>query len=360
MNGLGQYSKTDAVFKTHWGTHIWFRTSTDPDSVVGIARVQAVWGDEAGKYSLYFWENIQGRASPMNAPILLTTSPYTLNWIYKDLIKPHRDGKRPEVMLIQAKSVENPYFNKDAYELARATMDPRRFNMMYGGEWGRMEGLVYNCWDADVNLVKPFRLPPGTRFVGGIDWGYNPDPFVYVVRAITPEGEHFQVSEFYKTGLTITDCIKHMKQQAQVWGIQVSYCGKDQPGYVEECRRHGVSVIPADNDIARGVDAHYELIKTRRYKIFEGTSPYTLDELDTYHYPEPKDLQPDQSAKPQTPVGQNDHCLDANRYVTISTHRSQMRTSPYTPGDERTTETQEARLVRLKRFSRNRHTENWS
>jgi len=67
MEGLGHYNKSDNEFTTHWGTHVFLRTSTDPDSIVGIPRVRAIWGDEAGLYSLYFWENIEGRAAPMNA-----------------------------------------------------------------------------------------------------------------------------------------------------------------------------------------------------------------------------------------------------------------------------------------------------
>ena len=36
MDGLGKYSKSDSVFQMHNGGTCYFRTETDPDSIVGI------------------------------------------------------------------------------------------------------------------------------------------------------------------------------------------------------------------------------------------------------------------------------------------------------------------------------------
>jgi hypothetical protein len=292
--------------------------------------VRHIWGDEAGKYRLYFWENLQARADAFGATIDLTTSPYAYNWIAKDLVKGALKGTRPDIELIQASSWENKYHSlhdEKAREFKRATMDERRFNMIYGGEFGQMIGLVYDSFDQDVNIVSPTQLPAGTKYYAGIDWGFT-EPFVLVVRGVTPAGDHFQVSEYYKTGLTISDIIRVAKSKKETWNIQTFYCGKDQPGYIEEFNRAGLSAISADNDVRRGIDAHYELIRTRRYKIFRDTSPHTLDELETYHYPEPEDIAPDDKAKDQLPVQNNDHALDANRYVTMGTYRTVEKRAP--------------------------------
>lgn len=359
MRGYGTYLKSDQCFKMLRGGSVYIRTATHPDSIVGIPRVRAIWGDEAGKYSLYFWENIEGRAAPVNGRILLTTSPYSLNWIWKDIIKPAEHGKRPDVCYIKAQSSESPYFNRTVYEKRRLTMDPRRFAMMYGGEWGRMSGLVYDCFDTGQNVVAPFELPSGTRFVAGVDWGWN-DPFVLVVRAITPDGRHYQVSEFYKSGMTLTDMVAVARQKKQVFGVERFICDPSQPGSIEEFNRNGLPAMGADNDIRRGIDLHYELIKTRKYKIFEQTSPHTLDEIESYHYPEPKDLKPDQDSKDAHPVGQNDHALDANRYVTIETYRREIKLTPKAPPDAQVKHKDHTeRLAFLKKRKAARGSETW-
>jgi PBSX family phage terminase large subunit len=324
MEGYGRYKSQEDVFEMFNGGRVYCRTNTHPDSIVGIPNVRAIWGDEAGKFSLYFWENMQGRQSTNNCPIMLTTSPYTYNWIYKDLIKPKREGKRSDVGLIQAASWENPYNSLHDPEVRaqkKATMDPRRFQMLFGGEWGKMHGLVYDCWDEDLNIVEPFQLPIGTRYFGGIDWGYT-DPFVFVVRAITPEGNEYGVSEFYKAGLTLPDQIKIVERATKIYPIERIFCGTDQPGSIEEFNRNKLPAEPADTTkgtIRRGIDLTYELIKTRRYKEFKGAMPYAADERATYHYPEPEDIGPDDSTEEQNPVGASDHAMDAIRYITLGT-----------------------------------------
>lgn len=324
MEGYGDYKETDAVFKMHRGGTVYFRTATDPDSIVGIPDIRAIYSDECGKYSLYFWENIQARQSTKNCPVLLTTSPYTLNWLYKDIIKPARAGKRKDVFLVQAATWENPYNSlndPNTRQLKRQTMDPRRFQMLFGGEFGQMYGLVYDCWSDDENLCEPFEFPVGTKFYGGIDWGYT-DPFVFKIRAFTPDGKEYGFSEFYKSMLTLPKQIEVVKRALQVWKVEQIFCGTDQPGSIEEMCRNGIPAVGADTgkgSIRKGIDLHYELIKTRRYKEFVGTCPYSQDERETYHYPEPEDLGPDDDAKEQNPVGASDHALDTDRMITLGT-----------------------------------------
>jgi hypothetical protein len=362
MQNLGRYNKVDAAYPLAGGGSIFMRTATDPDSIVGVPNVKAYWLDEAGKVSLYFWENIQARAAVKNAKGLLTTSPYSLNWLHKDLIKPKLAGRLPNLKLIQAASWENPYhslFDPVKRAAIRATIDDRRFRMLFGGEWDRMQGLVYDCWDEQENVIDAFQLPPGTRFVAGVDWGFT-DPFVISVRGITPEGRHYGVSEFYKTGLTVADMVQVARQKKEVWGISTFYCDPSQPGHIEEFNRAGCTAIGADNDIRRGIDLHYELIKTRLYKEFRGACPHADDERETYHYPEPKELKPDQASKEQLPVGQNDHVLDSQKYCTIMTFRSHQKHTPKTPEVVQNTDAQRDRIERLKRRPQLGGSERWS
>lgn len=351
MEGWGTYNKKEDVFEMKRGGRCYCRTETDPDSVVGITNVRKIWGDEAGKYRLYFWENLQARADFLKASLDLTTSPYSMNWLFKELVKPALAGKRSDVLYIKAASWENPYHSlhdPKNRQLKRQTMDPRRFDMIYGGEFGQMQGLVYDCWDDDINLIDPIRLPPGTIYYGGIDWGYT-EPFVLVIRAITPANDHYQVYEFYKTGMTLPQQMEIVQQQLQIFGVKRFYAGHERPENILLFNQNGIPTegVP-EKDIQIGTDLHYELIKTCRYKIFRNTSPYTLDEMSVYHYPEPLDLKPDQHAKEMKPVGQNDHSLSANRFVTLKTHRNGPLKSPYCPGDLRPSESQEKRLARLK------------
>jgi hypothetical protein len=348
MEGLGTYDRKEECFRMYRGGTCWFRTGKNPDSVVGITNVRAILCDEAGLYSLYFWENIQGRSSFMQAPIRIVTSPYSLNWLYKDFIKPKRRNPNslPDLELVQATSKDNPYFAPSEYDSKRRTMDSRRFNMMYGGEFDKMQGLVYDCFDEDLNGEAAFPFPSGTQFFGGIDWGYT-EPFVLVIHAVLASGHRFQVSETFHSGLTLPEIGEICKEKMRTWGVLRFYGGPDQPGSIEYLNRIGCPTVGAKNDIRVGIDIFYELIKTRMYKILRGTSPHTIDEMDSYHYPDPKDLKPDQSIKEAKPVGQNDHALDANRYVIVMTHRSNIKSVPKIPNHQKRIQTEEQKIRAL-------------
>jgi len=319
FEGLGTHDKKENCFKIHNGGTVWFRTGVHPNSVVGITRVRAIVCDEAGLYSLLFWETIQGRASFSESPIRIVTSPYSLNWLHKDYILPY-NKKDPnilaEVDLIQATSKENPYFPDREYERKRKTMDARRFNMQYGGRFDRAEGLVYNCWDDDAGIVHPFELPPGTKFVAGVDWGYV-HPFALTVRAYTKDGRHYQVMEFKKAGMTIDRMVDVAKSAMTQFPIQCFFCDPARPEYIDTFNTHGITSIAADNAIRTGIDKHYELIKTGRYQIFHGHHKHTVDEMEKYHYPEYSESGVNKDEKDPNPVKQDDDILDANRYATM-------------------------------------------
>lgn len=364
MDGLGRLDKKENCFILNYGgkdgARCWFRTGTNPDSIVGITNVRGILCDEAGLYSLYFWENIQGRAAFKNCPIMIVTSPYSLNWLYKEIIKPKQKDAdaRPDVLLIQARSDENPYFPKTVYEQRKATMDPRRFNMMFGGRFDRMEGLVYREFSEFENMMDYEPMPLYTRYVAGVDWGHT-HPFVIVVRAITPDGYHIQVGEYYKTGLSALDMIEAGKQMARSWGIKVFYADPARPDMIADFNSAGLPCIGAKNDILDGIEHHRDLIRSRRYKIVRGSSPYTEDELETYHYPNPKDLKPDQDDLEPMPVDKDNHCMDANRYISVSTH--QMVTKIHIPiPDDPKKMSHDQRLQYLRKPKRVGQTENWS
>lgn len=366
MEGIGAYKESKAEFEMGPNRKVYMRTGKDPDSIIGIPNTRAFWLDEAGKATLYFWENIRARAASKGARGLLTTSPYSRNWLYKQYIKPSERGKLPDVPVVRAASWENPYHTlhdpeKRAKE--RSMMDPRRFDMLYGGEWGQMVGLVYDCWDDAANLVEPFQLPTDTRYYAGVDWGFT-DPFVLKVRAITPDGRHYGVSEFVKRGLTLPECVEVAQQKKTTYGIKKFICDPSQPGSIEEFNRNGLPSEGADNDIRRGIDLHYELIKTRKYKEFSGTCPHSSDERETYHYPEPEDLGPDDDSKELRPVGQDDHCMDVDRYLTMALYRREAKHRPRVPEDEQEERAKSRnhteRLEFLKRHARQGQTENFS
>ena len=315
---MGEYNKKDNCFKIDNGGTVWFRTGRDPNSVVGITNIKHILCDEAGLYTRHFWDNIEGRGSFWGAPITIVTSPYNLGWLYTDFIRPYRNGDeytRQETTLIQAKSIENPYFNKEEYERQKRKMDQRRFNMMFGGDFSKASGLVYHNFDADKRSIAPLNFPNGTRFFAGVDWGYT-DPATIVVRALFENGNHYDVAEYCASEKRISELVDEAGRLKRLFDIERFYCDPSRPENIDEFNAHGLGAVAAENAIIAGIDYHFELIQTKRYKIFNSLKN-CLTEYEMYHYPDPKDLRPDQDSKDQLPVDANNHCMDAIRYVSM-------------------------------------------
>lgn len=356
------YNDSKGEFHMPGGGTVYFRTGKDPDSIVGVTNVRHIWGDEAGKFSLAFWGNIQDRAAFKNCPITLTTSPYALNWLYKEIIKPKKKdpNARPDVLYIKARSDENPYFPASVFAKRKETMDPRRFNMVYGGEFGQMEGLVYDCFDEVENICEPFAMPAGTRVVAGVDWGFG-HPFVIAIRAITPSGHHYQIGEFYKTQLTIDQKVDVARRLKAIHNIEIFYCDPANPDDIKSFNDAKLPAVGANNTL-QGCEVHYALIKSRRYKLFRGTSPYTEDEYTVYHWPEPEDdYDADDDDKEDVPVDRDNHCMDANRYATMETvPHGYGRKKPKAPTEEKPKVLDvHAETKRLMRGPKGNQTEEW-
>lgn len=313
-HGLGKMNEAKAEFKTVWGSTVYFRTATDPESPEGIPNVKRVWLDEGGKVSLYFFENLMGRAARLEAPVDITSTPYSQNWLAK-IWKDTLAGKRDDVSLVHCKSVESPYFSRNEYERQKRLLDPRRFAMKYDGEFGQMVGLVFDR----LLTCKAFPMPPGTKYYAGVDFGYHPDPFALVIRAVTPDKKHYRVAEFYKNYLIAEDIVRVVQQYHGMYRFQRVVCDPSRPDSIAALARAGIPAVGGKNDIKAGIDVHYSLMKQERFFVFEDENPIGIDEYNSYHYPEEKELGFDESRreKETLPVDANNHGCDADRYLSM-------------------------------------------
>jgi hypothetical protein len=350
----GEYKKVDSYFEFHTGQKVWIRSLNDPNAMEGITNVGAVWLDEGGLISRYAWENVRGRAAFRSAPIMVTTTPYALNWLFQ-LWKDWKAGKTDYVDFISFRSIDNPYFPREEYEREKKLLDPRRFAMKYDGLFGQMEGLVYE----QLPKIRAFALPAGTTYYAGVDWGFR-DPFVITVRAITPDGIHYRVSEFYKTGLTISEIVDVCKARKQVYNIKTFVCDPSRPDSILELNKAGLNAIGGNNEIRLGIDKQIQLMRANKWFIFEDENPNGLDEYSMYHYPEPKDLGIDDDSRDPLPVDAHNHGCDSDRYVTMHLEASKAAAfrkvrRPHDPSNTESPENPIDRLDWLKKGGTSRY-----
>lgn len=304
----GKWIERDKVFRLNGGGSIWFRSAEDPQSLEGIT-AKAAWIDEAGQISSLAWETIQARLSIAQGPAFLTTTPYTMNWLYHDFVRLAEAGDS-NYKVVQYSSNESPYFPQEQYDRMKKSLDSRRFALKFGGQFTRMEGLVYKDFDRVRHTIPAHTIPVNAQVIAGVDFGTKvPSAVLWGYR---DEKDRLVIfKEFYQVGQTA----KKMAKVLNITPVNAIYCDPNPASFVLELRQtYGIkNVIAADNTHETGIARVQSMFAEDKILIFDSCKNL-INELETYHYKDDKE-----GLLTDVVVKKDDHACDALRYMS-NTH----------------------------------------
>jgi len=303
----GTYKSMEKVYYLKGGGRVLFRSADRPLSMEGV-HVNAVWLDEAGQMRSEAWHVAQRRVGFHKGRILITTTPYFLNWLKTDIYDRWKEGD-PAIDVIQFGTAENPYYPREQIEVARRTMPDWMFRMFYLGEFVKPEGLVYQDFDAGIHIIEPLELPSNWRRIIGMDFGYN-NPMAAVWLAIDDDGNVYAYREYYERRKLPQDVASDLARLSKGEQIDAILVDPSAPVLIEELRRQGFNAISANNAVKEGIAAVTGLLREKRLFFFRGLSN-TLDEIESYHWKKVNDQIKEEPEK------EYDHAMDALRYGII-------------------------------------------
>ena len=203
-------------------------------------------------------------------------------------------------------SYDNPYIPKEEIDRQKRNLPEDSFAQEFLADFRKRTGLVYPEFNRDKHVFKEGGQPAHTvRELLGVDFGYtNPTAIIWVER--DNDDNYWITQEWYRTGKTNTELTEYVKT------IECNkvYPDPAEPARIEEFRRAGINVQEVSKDITKGVDTVRELFKTNRVHI-STSCPILMSELEMYHYPDKRI----NSNEPEKPVKEDDHGVDALRYV---------------------------------------------
>lgn len=191
------------------GQKIYFRGLDDPLKITSIAVEVGVlcwmWIEEA--YEITSEEDFDTLAESMlgDCPeglfkqITLTFNPWNEKiWIKKRFF----DVEDADVLAITTNYLCNEWLSeadKQVFEKMKER-NPRRYNVAGLGNWGVVEGLVYENWKERAFTLDEVR---DCKTAVGLDFGYTNDPSAFFVGFIDTANKKLYVwDEFYKKGLS--------------------------------------------------------------------------------------------------------------------------------------------------------------
>lgn len=325
----GEYKEQKQCYELVWGNRIYVRSGDEPDHIEGMT-VKGAWFDEPGQMHGQMWINIQARLAVLKGRLMMTSTPYDMNWFWRDVemkagsvngVPVTGEGIEQDIALFKWKSKDSPYFPIEEYDRAKRTMSPEMFKRRYDGEFTRLEGLVYRDFVEKTHIIPAFPIPGDWKRFGGLDFGSD-HPTAALCIAQKPEipgnketGQAYEPSkfyvyrEYYKSHALLSELAVFLQSEPLVSVLA------DPRGATERdelTRFYGVKKVQtADNSVDMGIERIKMLLRENRLFFFEARCPNTLDEIRSYHY---AIYNPDKGSKDE-PVKVRDDAMDALRYA---------------------------------------------
>jgi len=320
------YKQQRSIIELPDGRYIYIRSAERPESVEGFTAGWA-WGDEPGKWKVDAWINLQARVAIKQGQIFLTGTPDYMNWLYFDFYEKAQTDD--DFLVVQWKSIENPYFSQEEYDRAKRTLPTKIFKKRYEGTFERMEGVVYNL--THEHIISPFEFE-FKDCIAGVDFGWTNPSTISVIK-MSHDGVFYIIDEVYKTGITNEELIEKCSVLRDEHKITKFYPDNAEPDRIEEMRRAGLNVREVKKDILAGISDIQALIQQHKLKVFN-TCKYHLEEFNTYHFE--GDIE--NRNQKEKPVPFNDHLMDALRYAltTFVYTPARPKVNRYRPLNKRT------------------------
>jgi len=289
-------NKSDHTFTFSNGSVIQIDSLDDPEKIKSIFNISKIMLEESNEFTLedYLQLNLRLRGNiNINYQIFILFNPVSkVSWLYDHF---YMNDQRNTIL--HHSTYKNNKFLDNEYiiQLEDLINKDEQFYKIYAlGEWGSLEGLVYNNWS-----VKEW--PEEIKYeVYACDFGYtNPTA---LVRVAVQDNDIYVDEILYKTKWTNSQLIKFIKSNLKP---SVIYCDSAEPNRIKEMRNNDINARKSKKEIKDGIDfvkRHHMYITPRSNNI--------QTELNTYSWSNSKDGKNDKDV----PIDFMNHACDAIRY----------------------------------------------
>ena len=299
------------------GQKIYFRGLDDPLKITSITvdtgALCFLWIEEAYEITPEaafdtLDESIRGQLPPgLFKQITLTFNPWNeRHWLKRRFF----DTSDSETLAITTNYLCNEFLDeadRRNFERMRLT-NPRRYQVAGLGDWGIVEGLVFENWEEKAFDAAEISRRPNVQSAFGLDFGYTNDPSALFCGLVdTVEREIYVFDEMYKKGMTN----ETIYQEVSRMGYSKERISADsaEPKSIAQLRGLGLSRIHAAKKGRDSVMNGIQLIQGYKIIIHPRCVNF-LTEISNYTWDKDKfDNTINQ------PIDDFNHLMDAMRYA---------------------------------------------
>ena len=302
---------------TPTGQKIYFRGLDDPLKVTSITVDKGhlcwCWIEEAYEINKeadfdMLDESIRGQIpDTLWKQITLTFNPWTdKHWIKKRFF----DVQSPDILAKTTNYLCNEWLDEAdlrMFEEMRKNR-PKRYRVAGLGDWGIVDGLVYERWEEKEFNVQEVSSRPGVESAFGLDFGYTNDPSALFCGLIDKAKKEIYVfDEMYGKGMSNEKIHEEIVRMGYAKEKIIADCAE--PKSIDRLKELGLRRIGKARKGKDSVNAGIDYIQD--YKIYiHPRCVNFLTEISNYTWDEDKF-----GNKVNDPIDDFNHLMDAMRYA---------------------------------------------
>lgn len=298
------------------GQKILFRGLDDPLKVtsitVEVGSLCRLWVEEAYEITSEeafdrLDESIRGQLPKgMYHQVVLTFNPWSdRHWLKKRFF----DEPSENVLAITTNYLCNEFLSdSDLVLFEEMKKNPRRYRTAGLGEWGIVEGLVFENWEERVFDVNEIAKRPNVKSAFGMDFGYVNDPSTLFCGLVdTVAREIYVFDEMYEKGMSNEDILSKVTEMG--YAKERIKADSAEPKSIAYLRKAGLRNIRAAKKGPDSIRAGISLIQDYKIIVHPRCVNF-LTEISNYTWD--KDKFDNMINKP---IDDFNHLMDAMRYA---------------------------------------------
>lgn len=252
-------------------------------------------------------ESIRGKLPKgLYHQVTLTLNPWSdRHWIKKRFF----DEPSKNTLALTTNYMCNEFLGEsDLILFEEMKKNPKRYRVAGLGEWGVVDGLVYENWKEQEFDLNEIRQLHNARAIFGMDFGYTTDPTALFCGLVDQQAKKLYVfDELYERALT--NNLIHDRVKSMGYAKEKIRADSAEPKSIQELYELGLTHITkarkGKDSILNGIQRiqDYEIIVHPKCVNF-------LTEISTYQWAKDKFDNP--TGKPED---DNNHLMDAMRYA---------------------------------------------
>jgi len=289
-----------------WGSYIRTKSTEKPQTLLG-EELDFLVLSEASQISKIVWERmLRARLGPRKGRLLAISTPNADNGLFYDFYKKAEEKADKEWQNWLFSTLENDYFDKGEYELAKRELAKKVFEEQYEGKFVSRRGKIFD--ELKTISVLPNEICNWPVLVG-VQKGYK-NPLSIVFCSIEPiTKKMYLYDEFHEKEISIEKAgavIKDKTKGRRLLGCIVDYWDYD---CQQELKKIGIAVTTNENEKkigrqvaqTRRIQTLQSFLEKEKLLIFDQCKK-SIGDIENSKWPEPKE---DGEALPELEIPKN-------------------------------------------------------